>query len=352
MSVQDEIDQINYELSRVQKNKATEHYIGNLRARMAKMLAKDTSSKGGGLTYSVKKQGHATIAFVGFPSVGKSTLLNALTDAESKTASYEFTTVRPIPGMLEYNKTKLQLIDAPGIIEGASKGKGMGRQIISSVRNADLILILLDPFKKRLDIIQKELFDAGIRLDVKPTEMILKRTVKGGLNIQSTVKQSLDDETIVSMIREFGYINADVILREDVTIDRLIDGLTGNRVYVKSIIVFNKLDMLNKKEIESIKKEFPQSVFISAEKEIGLDKLKEILWTKLEFKRIYLKRPGHEPYYCDPLITKGRVTIKDVILKIRKDHTSARVWGKSVKHQGQTVGLNHQLADEDVITFG
>jgi len=60
--------------------------------------------------------------------VGKSTLLNELTETESEAAAYEFTTLTCIPGIIHYKDTKIQLLDLPGIIEGASQGKGRGRQ--------------------------------------------------------------------------------------------------------------------------------------------------------------------------------------------------------------------------------
>lgn len=61
--------------------------------------------------------------------MGKSTLLTLLTGTHSEAASYEFTTLTCIPGIIHYNDTKIQLLDLPGIIEGASEGKGRGRQV-------------------------------------------------------------------------------------------------------------------------------------------------------------------------------------------------------------------------------
>ena len=64
---------------------------------------------------------------IGFPSVGKSTLLTSITETESLVAAYEFTTLTCIPGVINYNNTKIQLLDLPGIIEGAADGRGRGR---------------------------------------------------------------------------------------------------------------------------------------------------------------------------------------------------------------------------------
>lgn len=72
---------------------------------------------------------HWSPARAGFPSVGKSSLLTILTGTESEAAAYEFTTLTCIPGVIHYNDAKIQLLDLPGIIEGAAQGKGRGRQV-------------------------------------------------------------------------------------------------------------------------------------------------------------------------------------------------------------------------------
>lgn len=140
-------------MARTQKNKATAHHMGMLKAKLAKLRRELITPKGGGGGgageggFDVAKTGDARIGLVGFPSVGKSTLLNKLTGTFSEIASYEFTTLTCVPGVIYYRGAKLQLLDLPGIIEGAKDGKGRGRQVIAVARTCNLILIVLDSLK-------------------------------------------------------------------------------------------------------------------------------------------------------------------------------------------------------------
>lgn len=83
------------------------------------------------------------MALVGFPSVGKSTFLSKITKTKSETASYAFTTLTAIPGVLEYGGAEIQILDLPGIIEGAAEGKGRGRQVISAAKVGCLSILCL-----------------------------------------------------------------------------------------------------------------------------------------------------------------------------------------------------------------
>lgn len=103
---------------------ATEYHLGLLKAKLAKYRSQllEPSKKGEkGEGFDVLKSGDARVALIGFPSVGKSTLLSTLTKTESEAANYEFTTLTCIPGVIEYKGANIQLLDLPGIIEGAAQ---------------------------------------------------------------------------------------------------------------------------------------------------------------------------------------------------------------------------------------
>ena len=113
-------------------------------SRLREEAVKPSGTRHSGPRFGLKKSGDATVVMVGSPSVGKSTLLTALTNAESEVGAYDFTTVDVIPGAMEIKGAKIQLFDVPGLIQDAAVGRGRGREIISVVRNADILLIMLD----------------------------------------------------------------------------------------------------------------------------------------------------------------------------------------------------------------
>lgn len=349
MDLAQQIRELEEEIKRTPYNKATEHHVGRLKAKLARLreeLEKERakSAKQQGIT--IRKEGDATVALVGYPSVGKSTLLNALTGAKSEVADYDFTTKKPVPGIMEYKHAIIQIIDMPGLVEGAASGRGRGKEVISAVRIADLIVIVADVFRlETIDLIKKELYEGGIRLDQKPPDLVIKKRDRGGIKITSTAPIALDEKTVYEIMREYRIHNAEIIIRGEVSVDQLIDVLAGNRVYIPSISVVNKIDLMDV-NFNGIK--------ISAEKGINLDLLKEEIYRKLDFVNIYLKPPG-EKVAEKPMVLRKGARVEDVCRKLHKDFVEkfryARVWGKSVKFEGQRVGLEHILSDGDIVSI-
>ena len=192
---------------------------------------------------------------MGFPSVGKSTLLTKLTGTFSLAAGYEFTTLTAIPGTMHYRGAKIQVLDLPGIIEGAKDGKGRGRQVLAAALTCNVILIVLDaakPMTHKL-LIEKELYGFGIRLNQEPPDIIFKKKEKGPINFQAMVPQTVLTQEIVARIcREYKINSADVFARQDATIDELIDVIEDNRTYIPAIYVLNKIDQLTIEELDIV----------------------------------------------------------------------------------------------------
>ena len=364
MGIPEKIEAIKEQMRKTQINKATEHHLGLLKAKLAKLrkeLEESKQSKTGkakGESFDIRRAGDATVVIIGLPSVGKSTLLNRLTNAKSKIAAYQFTTLTVVPGMMEYRGAKIQILDLPGIIEGASSGKGLGKRVLSVARNADLVLLILDVFNPHHSaLLKKELGNIGIRVDEKPPDLVIEKTSSGGISVNAQVKlKKISESMIKDILRVYGIHNARVIVREDLTDEQLIDVLAENRTYVSSLTVLNKIDLVNQGFInevqDSIKTDF---IPISADATINIEALKEAIFNKLNFIRIYMRPRNGEPDYKEPLITRNGSTVLEVCNKIHRnikdEFRYAMVWGKSVKFGGQKVGMNHRLLDEDVLTI-
>lgn len=363
MGIVEKIQEIEREISRTQKNKATEYHLGILKAKLAKYRSelleptqKGGSSKGEG--FDVMKSGDARVALVGFPSVGKSTFLSNVTTTESVAASYEFTTLTCIPGVIEYGGANIQLLDLPGIIEGASQGKGRGRQVIAVAKTADLILMMLDATKGDLQksLLEKELEAVGIRINRKKPNIYFKRKAGGGIKFTHTVPLThCDEKMIQSVLHEYKIFNADIIFRENSTVDELIDVIQGNRVYIPCLYVYNKIDQISLEEMDRIARKSPHNVVISCELELNLDYMLRRIWEYLALIRIYTKKPGNPPDLGpeDGIILRGSSTVEHACHALHRTLVNsfryAIVWGTSTKFSPQRVGLQHKLMHEDVL---
>ncbi len=364
-TIDDEIQGIEDEILKTQKNKATEHHIGKLKAKLARLREEKEkrrkSSGGAGYGFDVKKSGHASVGLVGLPSVGKSTLLNVLTGAESEIGAYEFTTLTVIPGVLEHKGANIQILDMPGIIRGAAGGKGRGREVIAVARNVDLIVLLIDGTQPdTLRVVVRELEDAGLRLNQKPADIVVTRSTRGGLDVQFTCKQPhVDEEYVEELAAEFKIVNASIVIREEVTPEQVVDGFAGNRCYVPAILAFNKIDHLDAATARRLVKEHEKAgwhtIGVSATEGRGMDEMKAAIFDALGFIRLYMRPQGGDADYEEPLVLKKGSTIGEVCddlhREFRRRFRYAQVWGESAKFAGQRVGLDHELADEDVVTL-
>jgi len=354
-----QIADIEAEMSKMQYNKATQHHYGLLRAKIAKLKQADENrskkSSGPKTGYEIRKTGDGTVILLGFPSVGKSTLLNKITDAKSDVAAYAFTTLTVIPGTLAYKHARIQILDVPGIVSGAASGRGRGKEVLGTMRSADLCVLLIDATRpEELELIKREVYESGIRLDQGPPHIKISKREKDGIRIGATVPiKSIDEKTIIAILKEFKIINADIVLREDVDADRFIDAIEANKIYMPSLLVFNKIDLLTLEQRKVLVKKYNPELFISAKNAKSLTQLKEAIYTKLRIINIYMKEPGKEADMKIPLIMFKGCTIRDVCSKLHKDFVKkfkfSRVWGPSAKFPGQRLMLRHKLKDKDVL---
>lgn len=363
MGVIEKIKQIEEEMARTQKNKATEYHLGLLKAKLARYRVQllEPTTKGGkaGEGFDVQKSGDARVALIGFPSVGKSTFLSKMTNTTSEVAAYEFTTLTAIPGVLEYNGARIQLLDLPGIVEGASQGRGRGRQVVGVAKSADLIIMMIDATKslEQKRLLEVELDAVGIRLNARRPDVVFKQKSGGGITINTTVKLTkMDEKTVRTVLAGYKIHNGEVMIREDITVDEFIDVLLGTRKYLPCLYVLNKIDGISLEECDRLA-HLDHHVVISCEMNLNLDYMLERIWEELGLVKVYTKKRGAHPDLDDPVCMRKGSTIEDVCHGIHRSLADnfkyALVWGKSSKFapHAQKVGLTHLVADEDVVSI-
>lgn len=348
------------EIRKTKYNKRTQHAIGLLKAKLAvlKERALQRSSVGkakGDDRFTVRKTGDGTVVLLGFPSVGKSTLLNKLTNAKSDIGAYSFTTLRAIPGLMKYKYAKIQIIDVPGIVSGAASGRGRGKEVLGILRNADLILVLVEALKpEHYKAMLKEVYEAGIRVNQDKPDVRITKKERGGIAVGTTVKLTkIDKKTIADIAREMKLNNADILIRTDIDADEFIDIIEGDKKYTKALTVVTKTDLVSEEKLKKISDEIKPDLMTSAEKGKGIKELREAIYNKMAFIRIFLKEVNKKADMEEPLIMFEGCTIKDVCLKLHRDFADkfkfARVWGKSAKFDAWRTGLKHTLQDGDVL---
>jgi ribosome-interacting GTPase 1 len=292
-------------------------------------------------------------------------------------AAYSFTTLTAIPGVLEYGGAEIQILDLPGIIEGAAEGKGRGRQVISAAKTSDLILMILDATKKaeQRALLEAELEAVGIRLNREPPYVMppiifplfliiqfhrniyLKPKAAGGMKITfQNPPKNVDQKMLYNILRDYKMLNCEVLVRdENVTVDDFIDVIMkDHRKYIKCLYVYNKIDSVSLDFLDKLARE-PQTVVMSCELDLGIPDVVERCWQELNLMRIYTKRKGVDPDFSEALIVRNKSTIEDVCDQIHRTLKDtfkyALVWGASARHVPQRVGLSHMVADEDVVSI-
>ena len=184
--------------------------------------------------------------------------------------------------------------------------------------------------------------------------MFIKKKSYGGIQIGRTVKFDLDDDTIKKVLREFKIVSADVLIRSPIDVDDLIDCIEGNKKYLPAITCISKADMATVSQVDEIKRKINADIAVSAEMNLNIETLKELIFQKLDFIRVYMKEPKKEADMKEPMIMKRNSTIKDVCEKMHKEFVSkfrfARIWGPSSKFPGQQFRrVDHVLIDGDVL---
>ena len=240
----------------------------------------------------VRREGAAQVALVGAPNAGKSSLLQALSDIQIKTGDYAFTTLRPVPALTRIGGVLVQLVEIPGLIEGAHEDRGGGRALLGVLRNADAIVYCHAAGEPpaALDVVRREVAAAGIE----------KRAI-------------------------LALTKADEL--PDADLERAVGPWADSWHAVESVVVVSVLD------------------------DESLDRLRDAIWALTGLIRVRPRRDGRVD--DEPFALPVGATVADLAERIHHDVgracTGGRVWGPSARFGGQRVGRAHVLADGDVV---
>ena len=236
---------------------------------------------------AVRREGAAQIALVGPPNVGKSSLLQALSEIQIKTGDYPFTTLRPIPALTRIGGVLVQLVEIPGLIEGANEDRGGGRALLGVLRSADAIIYCARP-------------DA----DPRELQAVRAEVALAGIDKPSFLAATRSDEAPPGAV------------------DRLRAAIPDLEMVVVSVI-----------------------------DEDSLEAFRDAAWRLTGLIRVRLRTQGEtdpEPLALHPGATVEDVA-EWIHNDIAATFIGARVWGPSARFDGQKVGREHPVLDGDVV---
>ncbi len=232
----------------------------------------------------IPKDGDARIVLLGAPNAGKSSLMRSLSRSRVLVGDYAFTTVRPIAATAEINQARIQLVEIPGLVEGAREDRGSGRLYLGAARDADGFLVLMPLEHGGVEALRQVLTETQ---DVISGRRVL----------------------IVATKRDLP--GAEQILAEASTLT------AGHQV-----------------------------VAVSASTGYGLDELRGAIWDVAALMRVFSKKDDSRPFILPRGSTVQDLAFH-VHHDLERDLTKAAVWGPSAKFPGQVVGKDHVLADLD-----
>lgn len=330
-----------------------------LRAEISKKIAKQKNKiekqksapkSGSGYSINVRKEGCGQIAIIGTPNTGKSSLINAISNASLAVGNYEFTTTKPEVATMDYKGTMVQLVEVPALIPDSSKGKANGIQLLSVVRNADAVVVVLEEEKaqEQLNVLLHETKEVHIKLNQKKPLIQISPSKFPGMDITGKKYLKVETKVLIEFLKSMSLQNCNVIINEKADLKKISEVLDNRIVYKKILAVITKgtgkkieLKDLNKKEVK----------FIHFSKE-NLDEIKKEIFSLLEKILIYTRKPGEKENLNEPMVLPEGTTVKEVAKVLHRDFAQnlkyVKVWG-SGSFPGQKVSKDFKLKNKDLI---
>jgi len=352
-------------LSLVPKHKGNERLRAQVKTKIAQLkvdIVTQRGKRGGGRSsWAVDRAGSAQVILYGPTKAGRSSLLSKLTNAQTLVASYEYTTQRPTPGMLQFEDIQFQLVELPAPQIGSEGKIEVQAEAVDLIRGADGLMLVVDLSRnpvEQLRSVLSGLDDARISTLKKSSriEIVLEKG-SGEIRIATTgARESHPAGKIRELLHSYGIRNALVRIYGDVSMDDIEDAILENvTVYKPTIVVGNKMDLekQGQRSDELVEETGLPVVLTSCLTGQGLLSMGETLFRHLDIVRIYTKEPNEPKPSQHPFVVRAGTTVRDLARNIHTDlaerYRYSRIWGPTSKFPGERVGPEHVLGDQDVV---
>lgn len=354
-------------LSEIPKHKGNERLRAQIKTKIATLREEIIAQRGkrGGARSSwyVEREGAAQVMILGPTNSGRSSLLRAVTNAQVNVGAYEYTTQRPIPGMLHYDDVQFQLVELPAPPVNPKGAYEMQPESIDLIRNSDGLILVVDLAndpKHQIEGIVAALQEANISTQRQATRVeVVREKGSGEIRIAASGAQSsCTPEQIRELLHEYGIKNALVRIYGNVTISDVEDAIFENvTLYKPTLIVANKLDLSNARlaysELTKETTSFMKIVATSCLTGQGLNLLGEQIFASLGIIRVYTKEPSEPKPSAHPFVVRAGTTVRELARLIHTDlaekYRYSRIWGPTSKFAGERVGPDHTLGDKDIV---
>ena len=323
---------------------------------------KGTGKSSGGPKLFVEKEGSAQVAILGMTNTGKSCLMQAVTKANVVVSPTNFTTVQPIPGIMDFGDVQFQLVETPAVMEGSSDGRAWGPMTLGVARNADGVILIVDLSRnpvEQLELLISELEksrvlvtrpNGKVEIDRRHAGTALRIILVGKL-LNTTMKEVED------MLRGYRINDAIVKISGEVSLDDVEDAIFETTTYKPALVVANKIDLKGSEANLRVLRKYVNGklpiVPMSCEQKIGLNELGKAMIASLGIIRVYTKEPGSKENTGRPFALEHGATLGDLARLIHKDFVSnflfAMVWAKRLPFSPKKVGLSFVLDDGDIV---
>jgi len=354
-------------LSAIPKHKGNERLRAQVKTKIAALKEELASQKkkrsGGRSIWAVEREGAAQVMALGPTNAGRSSLLTLLTNARPTVAAYDYTTQRPVPGMLAFEDIQIQLVELPAPQPTATGSYAIQPESVDLVRSSNGLMLVFDLSSDPLQqfkALTNALEEARISTSRQGSRIEIVRE-KGGSEIRiasSGDLSSCNPTEIRQLLYSYGIKGALVRIYGDASIDDIEDAVLENvTLYKPTIIVGNKIDLTDARESASrLRDALPISVPLVCTSCLtgeGIEAVGGAIFRSLEIIRVYTKEPNEAKPSDNPFVVSVGTTVRELARQIHTDlaerYRYSRIWGPTSKFAGERVGPDHVLGDRDII---